>query len=190
MRTFFCLEIPEETRKRMAKLSEDIYQPAYVKWVDPANLHVTLKFLGEVEPSRVDEIEEAAKAPADHNPAFTMEIDKLGSFPKVSYPKVIWLGSSSEPAEIHSLYADLEEEMAGLGFDPEERDYIPHITLGRTKEKNNGRIKEMGRELESFSVGENWEVEIDELTLMESELRRDGPVYTPLFKLPLQGEDR
>ncbi len=190
MRTFFCLEVPEEIRKRMAELSEDIYQPAYVKWVEPGNLHITLKFLGEVERSRVGEIREAASSAVEGNSAFMIKIDRLGAFPDPGYPKVIWLGSSSEPAEIHELHSDLEEEMEGLGFDSEDRDYIPHVTLGRTKEKNDGRIKDMGRELDSFSAGEVWGVDVNELTLMESELKRHGPVYTPVFKLPLEGGDR
>lgn len=190
MRAFFCLEIPKRIQNEMAKLSEEISQPAYVKWVNSENLHITLKFLGEIESGQLPKIKETAHEVTTQLSGFDMNIDKLGSFPSQSYPKVVWLGSSSEPKKIHRLHDRLETDLENMGFSREDRDYVPHVTLGRTKEKNDRKIKDFGKKIGSFSMDKCWNVKVDELTLMKSDLRRSGPVYTPVVKLPLNGESK
>ncbi|MBS3764969.1 RNA 2',3'-cyclic phosphodiesterase [Candidatus Bipolaricaulota bacterium] len=185
MRTFFSLELPESVKNQIKSAGQSIEGPAYVKWVSEDNLHITLKFLGEVDRGRIPEIKERAEGTASRSEPFEFNIDKLGGFPNLNFPKVIWLGSSSPPDEILRLHDDLEESLFGLGFEKEDRDYVPHITLGRTKEDDESKIEQLGRNIEQLNFDSTWKVPVEHLTLMESELKSDGPVYTPLFRVDL-----
>jgi 2'-5' RNA ligase len=187
MRTFFCLELPESVKEEARSVGQSIDSPAYVKWVSGENLHITLKFLGDIDGGRVEEIRGRAEGVASRAESFEMEIDKLGGFPNSGFPKVIWLGSNSPPESIFKLHKDLDESLFGLGFEKEDRDYVPHVTLGRTKDDDDGKIEQLGQQLEELNFDRSWSVPIEELTLMQSELRSDGPVYTPLFRVELGG---
>lgn len=185
MRSFFCFELSSAGSKAMAELSHQITSPAYVKWVDQANLHVTVKFLGDINEDRVPQIKERAANIASREEPFTMQIDKLGAFPSKDYPKVIWLGSTSAPGTLYRIQEDLEDSLTDLGFDREKRDYIPHITLGRTKEDEDRKIKQLGSTLKDWSLDKEWTEAEEYLTLMESQLRSGGPEYNRVFRVPL-----
>ena len=185
MRTFFCYELSDESRERMQKVSEQIDEVAYIKWVSPENLHITVKFLGEIEQGQIPEIRDAAQGAIEGSKRFKIDIDKFGCFPDPSFPKVLWLGSSNPPRRIFKINEGLEENLAQHGFEREKRDYIPHVTLGRTKENDNKKIKKLGKQLCQFRFSENLTESIKKLTLMESELRRSGPIYNPVFRLAL-----
>ncbi|MFB6291464.1 MAG: RNA 2',3'-cyclic phosphodiesterase [Candidatus Bipolaricaulia bacterium] len=185
MRTFFCLELPQTVKSEVKETASSIESPAYVKWVSRDNLHITLKFLGDVDRKEVPTIKQKAeKSAAVVNP-FNIEIDKLSSFPNPGFPKVIWLGSSSPPEEIFKLQEDLETRLENLGFDKEDRDYVPHVTLGRTKDEDQTKIEKLGAKLKNEDLGTKWSVSIENLTLMESTLKSDGPEYDPVFRLGL-----
>ncbi|MFW6071055.1 MAG: RNA 2',3'-cyclic phosphodiesterase [Candidatus Bipolaricaulota bacterium] len=185
MRTFFCLELPEDVKDKINGIRKDIKGPAYVKWVSQENLHITLKFLGEVEENQVSTIKERTEGAAVRSSPFGVDLDRLGGFPHLGFPKVIWLGSNSPPDDIYRLHEDLEESLFGLGFEKEDRDYVPHVTLGRTKEDEDSRIERLGENLKNLDFDSSWRVPIGRLTMMKSELRSDGPVYTPLFRVEL-----
>lgn len=185
MRTFFSLELPEDVKDQIKSASQSIQGPAYVKWVSRENLHITLKFLGEVDRGQIPEIKERAEGTASRSEPFTVNINRLGGFPNNSFPKVIWLGSSSPPDQIFRLHEDLEESLFGLGFEKEDRDYVPHITLGRTKEDDAKKIEQLGENMVGLDFDSSWRVLVEEITLMKSELKSEGPVYTPLFRVDL-----
>ncbi|MBS3786836.1 RNA 2',3'-cyclic phosphodiesterase [Candidatus Bipolaricaulota bacterium] len=185
MRTFFCLELTEAVKREISDIPHSIDSPAYVKWVSQDNLHVTLKFLGDVNKKEIPGIkQQAEKSAAKINP-FEMTIDKLSGFPNPGFPKVIWLGSNSPPGEIFQLQENLESRMENLGFEKENRDYVPHVTLGRTKDENEAKIEQMGSKLKSYELEDNWTVSVDQLTLMESTLKSHGPEYDPVSRLDL-----
>ena len=186
MRSFFCLELPESVKREISEIPGDIETPAYVKWVSRNNLHITLKFLGDVDKGEIPELKRKAKKSVDDIDSFKMTIDKLSGFPHPGFPKVIWLGSDSPPDEIFRLHESLEAEMSKLGFDREERDYVPHVTLGRTKDENDSKIENLGSKLKGRELESSWSVPINKLTLMESNLKPDGPVYDPVFQLDLR----
>lgn len=185
MRTFFCLELPESVKGEIRKTADSIDSPAYVKWVSQENLHITLKFLGDVNRKEVPKIERKAEKSAGQIDPFEMKIDKLSGFPNPGFPKVIWLGSNSPPGEIFQLQEDLESRLEDLGFEKEKRDYVPHVTLGRAKDENESKIEQLGSELKGHKLGTNWAVSVDQLTLMESTLKPSGPEYDPVFRLDL-----
>jgi len=156
-----------------------------LKLTDPEQAHVTLKFLGEVEASRVDELTEAierAVESADVTP-FDAEVGGYGVFPSLEYISVVWTGfrSGSEPST--RLHEAIERETVVLGFDPAEHSFTPHVTLARMRD---ARSKDVVRELvesEDPDVGSRC---VDRVELTESTLTDEGPRYSPVerFELP------
>jgi len=185
MRTFFCIELEDGIKER---LDGRIIQPlkrgivARVSWVKRENLHVTLKFLGEIAPERVEELQLAAEVAGEGLEPFSLELDLLGAFPNRERPRVIWAGSSSPPPKILQLYERLERELHSLGFPLEGKPYTPHVTLGRVKERDRAKIGRLGERLERIEPF-RFVAQAQGLTLMESSLNPRGAIYTPIFRL-------
>lgn len=184
MRTFFCIELSDEVTSKLAKIIASFRNntEAKVNWVDKENLHITMKFLGNIDPGKTETIKEKSKKAADSVSPFKMTLDKIGVFPNLRRLRVIWVGSREEPGEVHKLNRNLEGELKKIGFDPEGRKYIPHITLGRVKERDQSKVKPLADQVESYRIEETIPAEADGLTLMESKLTPEGPIYTPVFK--------
>lgn len=184
MRTFFCIELEDDLKEKLDKVAQVLKQgtAAKVNWVKRENLHVTLKFLGEVNPESLEELRQAAEAASDSISPFKLILDRVGAFPSPARPRVIWIGSRVEPEEAHRLYDRLEENLNSLGFEPEGKRYIPHVTLGRVKERDRGRLKELATAIGNIDQFE-FTAEASGITLMESKLTPRGPIYEPLFKI-------
>ena len=184
MRAFFCIELEDEIKEELDGITRPLKRgsEARVSWVRQENLHITLKFLGEVAPELVEELQLAAEVACEEPGPFALELDRWGVFPNPERPRVIWVGSSSPPPEILRLYRRLEQELEPLGFPPEGKPYTPHVTLGRVKERNSaklGRLKERLEKIEPF----RFVAQARGLTLMESRLGPSGAIYTPIFRL-------
>lgn len=184
MRTFFCIELSDEVTSKLSQIIDSFahYTEARVNWVNARNLHITMKFLGDIDPEKVEKIKEKSKKVVGSLSPFKMTLDKVGVFPNLRNLRVIWVGASQEPEEIHKLNGNLEEELEKIGFEPETRKYIPHITLGRVKEKDQSKLKPLADQVESYKIEEPISAEAEGLTLMESKLTPEGPIYTPVFK--------
>ncbi len=146
-----------------------------VRWVDMDRLHMTLKFLGEVRPERLRDVQQAVARVAEKTHPFVMKLGGAGAFPTMRRPKVIWLGAEAS-AELRCLKHDVEWELAPLGFDREVRAFHPHITLGRAEPTARAgdfrNFEEMVAALE-FSGESN----VRTLDLMESHLSSKGARY-------------
>lgn len=182
MRAFFCIELEESTKDGLegviqALRRDKLWRAARASWVKRENLHVTMKFLGEIAPERVEELRLAAELACEGLRPFLLELNMLGAFPNPERPRVIWVGCSAPPQEIISLYQRLERELDPLGFPPEGKGYTPHVTLGRVKDvvRTGGTLGKV----EPF----RFVTEARGLTLMESRLDPGGAIYTPIFQL-------
>lgn len=185
MRAFFSFPLDKSVREEIGDFQSRIDSPARVKWVSSENLHITVKFLGDIKKGQVREIISSAEEATSSFEPFQFLIDKLGAFPDLSYPKVIWLGSHHPPSVMIELNEKLEDSLYSVGFDREDRKYVPHITLGRTKEKSDGKIKKLGANLKKVDFDEEKSIRVERLELMKSELTRSGPVYELLDYVPL-----
>jgi 2'-5' RNA ligase len=182
IRTFIAVELPAVTRRRLAEVEKKLMASgADVKWVPEQNFHVTLKFLGYVEPHRVDPVMAATKAAiADVRP-FDVTLFGAGAFPKPARPSVIWVGVTQGAEELKDLAERVESAMESVGFAREARAFSSHITVGRVRApKNLDRLKELIEELreepvDTFRVGG--------VAVMKSDLRPTGPIYTPLAEI-------
>jgi 2'-5' RNA ligase len=183
MRAFFCIELEDEIKEQLDGITQSLKRrnEARVSWVKRENLHVTIKFLGEIAPERVEELRLAAEVASEGIGPFELELDLLGAFPHPERPRVIWAGSSSPPEELLRLHEQLERELAPLGFPPEGKPYTPHITLGRVKERNRAKIGRLGERMGKVEPF-HFVAKASGLTLMESRLSPSGATYTPIFR--------
>lgn len=179
MRLFYCLELSPEVRESLYRLGEPLRRVgARVTWVRAENLHVTLKFLGEVEPERLEQLQTVGAECAQRASPFELCFDQMGAFPHWGRARVLWVGCRSAPEAILRVQRDLESALQALGFSPEER-FTPHVTLGRVKDESAAALKrlaESAQKLQSFE----YRAAISALTLMESQLTPQGAIYTPV----------
>jgi 2'-5' RNA ligase len=185
IRVFLAVKVPEEFKEKIQEVQKQLkMQNADVGWVGPENFHYNLKFFGYVTEPEIKKIESAVKrVVAGHHP-FKLEIEGIGTFPTPTAPRVIWLGTKKGTAEITALANDLDKEFSKEGFESENRPFTAHLTLGRVKStQNKQKLVEKVKDLKAMKIGE---FNIEEITLFQSQLQREGPIYTELMKFRLK----
>lgn len=150
-----------------------------LNFTDPAQAHITMKFLGDTPSHRVDAIVEeldAAVVDAAVDP-FTAEFGGLGVFPSLDYISVVWLGVQRGSEELTQLQSAIESRMVELGFDEEDHEFTPHVTLARMEHAGGKELVQRTVQEEDPTAGT---MDVDEVRLTESVLTADGPEYTTL----------
>jgi 2'-5' RNA ligase len=186
LRTFIAVDVGKAIRDRCVELQETLARSgADVKWVEEENLHVTLLFLGEVVDRDVPALCQAvAECCAEHEP-FTLSVESVGCFPNPRRPRVVWAGIGTGSAELVALHYALEPPLLDLGcYRREDRQYTPHVTLGRVQ--GDGRTDVLAATLTKQAKWHGGETEVRELRVLSSELRPQGPVYTLLSRAKLR----
>ena len=182
VRAFICLDIPEAIKERLAALQNILRAGgASASWVRPANIHLTLKFLGDVPAANLPQITAAVTRAAGSCRRFSVTVEGVGCFPSARNPKVLWVGIESGSAALQILHQALEGELASAGFPREAKRFSPHLTLARIRNPHYARslAEELIREgfaAETFTASE--------VLVMRSELTPRGSVYTPLGVIP------
>ncbi|MHB0945709.1 MAG: RNA 2',3'-cyclic phosphodiesterase [Sedimentisphaerales bacterium] len=183
MRLFIAIDIDDTVKSAVVKLQSQLKQGLRngngLKWVPPEQMHLTLKFLGEVDNGRIDEIGEAIKTACFEKKAFEFELSAVGTFGRPT--KVLWLGSEKQSSELIALAESVEQAMQELGFEKENRPFSAHLTLARVKDA--GVEKNLRRVVNENQKAEIPAIKVDSVYLYKSQLTLDGPVYTLLRKL-------
>lgn len=185
MRTFLCIPIDSSIKAKLDELSQQARQriPVRASWVKPENFHVTVRFLGEIDPMLTIDLEQSCKVVTRDMTPFDLPIDRVGAFPTPSRPRVLWVGGEA-PSSFRDLLSSLDRELTALGFPSGRPETIAHITLARIK----GRTEpEIARMIRSLTDSPDWVIRADRLILMESRLTAQGAIYTPLLTLPFSG---
>lgn len=188
LRLFIAIRFPaslqEAVFRQTSRLRESAGSDA-VRWTPPANLHLTLKFLGDAAPSSLAFLDQMLSAQAAGCPPFRISLGGLGAFPNSRRPRVVWVGIQAPPV-LQALQRQIENAAARLGYAPEDRSFSPHLTIGRVRQSASAadQIK-LRQALDSFQLGRIGETRIDSIVLMKSDLQPTGSVYTPLFAAPL-----
>jgi len=170
--------------KKIEEVQRDLKTSyADVKWVHPEKIHLTLKFFGNIEDSRVDPILKSIGGPVQRTSPFSMKVQGVGAFPHSKNPRVIWMGLMDGKEVLATFQKELEGTLAKIGFEPEGRPFQPHLTLGRVR-TSRGKDDLIGK-MEKHREEEFGGVEVEEVILFKSELKPTGPIYTPLRKLKL-----
>lgn len=185
IRTFIAIELNPQIRSELSGLQTILKKSdADVKWVEPESIHLTLKFLGHIENEKVKEVQNALSEAAKKFNPFTLGLKEIGAFPKLSYPKVIWAGVNEGRVESEQIAKELEDRLEKLGIPKEEREFHPHITLGRVRSpKNKEALKNI---IETTKFEPSSKINVVHLTLFKSQLTPQGPIYTPLFIAKMQ----
>jgi 2'-5' RNA ligase len=182
-RIFFALEIePGSTLVRMIESLRSVLGNEKIKWVDTANIHLTMAFLGETEDERIKIADIAVRQKCRDFGQFSFELAGTGVFKNFRDPRVIWAGIK-ECEELVKLNDLIMTGLKEAGFKLEERPFKPHITIGRIKFINNPRILESA--LEKYRDTDFQKVNISEVILFESILKPAGPVYKSLGRIRL-----
>lgn len=180
IRAFLAFDISEEVKKNLASFMEPLRsQTAGVKWVEPQNLHVTIKFFGNIDEEKIlPAIQKTIEENCGDGKPVTLTCEGIGCFPTWHAPRIIWAGLKGETQSLITFQSQLEEAFAKLGFEKENREFKMHLTLGRIK----GPLKNRNwlRTLETLATQDFGRTAIDHLTLYKSQLTKGGPIYTSL----------
>ena len=182
IRVFCAVELPEEIRAAVvahaARLRRE-FPDARASWARPEGLHITLKFIGEVEAARVESLSNAAGAAVEGLKPFRLSIEESGTFPPRGAARVLWLGVKDESGRLKQLRRRLEHECEAAGFPAEPRAFKPHLTLARLRTPKDAHALSEAHRQTPFGPHH---FGVTELLVIRSELGPGGSRYTPLSR--------
>jgi 2'-5' RNA ligase len=189
IRSFIAIELPDEVKSALAQLQTQLKtgKQLPVKWVDPYSIHLTLKFLGNIDLNKIREVTGAMEAAAQGISPFKLEIKDLGVFPNLKRVRVVWVGVSGEVAQLSQLQQRTESNLVPLGFAREARSFTPHLTLARVREQASPDEQQSFGELIASTKFETvYEFDVDSINLMKSQLTREGAIYSRISSIKLK----
>lgn len=188
MRTFIAIELPPEIKESLARIQNQLKTSgADAKWVEPQNIHLTLKFLGEINEQKLAQIVSIIEDISKNKNAFSIRLSSLGAFPKINSPRVIWIGIDKGDNETKDMVESLEEKIARIGIPKEDRPFSSHITIGRLRSSlNRQRLVKVLLDLQPNFEKEGKEFLVTKITLFKSTLIPYGPIYEVLKEASLK----
>jgi 2'-5' RNA ligase len=189
IRSFIAIEVPAAIQDAIASstagLQKALPKPM-VRWVAQKKVHLTLKFLGDISPANLDRLAEALKVEAAQHEPFSMDVGTIGAFPTPRRARVLWIGLTA-PAPLLTLQHGVEGVAARLGYPAEDREFSPHLTIGRVSQ--NASAADMAKirtALEATRIGSLGSVRVEAIHIFKSDLQPTGSEYTHLYALPLK----
>ncbi|MCX7804420.1 MAG: RNA 2',3'-cyclic phosphodiesterase [Planctomycetota bacterium] len=184
VRTFVAIELPDYLREALSGIARRLATDLpWVRWTAPENLHLTVKFLGDVQWNDTGRIGAAIKEEAAKGEPFEIELVGIMPFPPGRSPRIVAVGVVAGEA-MSALHAALDRRMEEFGIRPEDRAFLPHLTLGRVRD---GRARDMAGVLAPLAERGIGAFDAEEVVFFQSELRPEGPLYTPLCRAKLGG---
>ena len=188
IRVFLAVELSSDVRKKLSVLQHQLKKTLPpINWVPQENIHLTLKFLGYVDPSRISQLLLTLEPVGKKQDAFCLDVHGLGVFPHVKHPRIFWVGIAGTTQVLQKLVLEIEAALEPLNFPVEEKSYHPHLTMARIK-RENGLV---GSALVEKGILEGKQhfgtLTVDRFTLFQSDLDSSGATYTPLGTVWLSG---
>jgi 2'-5' RNA ligase len=192
-RLFIAVEPPppvlEAVRGAQNRLKRSV-PDGVVRWVRPEGVHLTLKFLGDVPLSQLDDLQTALAAATTRPRRFALDVRGVGCFPDARRPRVVWLGLGGDLASLGVLQARVEEYVAPLGYPTEDRAFHPHLTLGRAERRaSRDDLAALGELVDRTTIGPLADWPVGALSLVRSQLKPGGAVYTQVHQFDLESLD-
>jgi 2'-5' RNA ligase len=188
IRAFIAIEISPLIHSGLNQTAETLKRQLGklpVKWVPVGNIHLTLKFLGDVSTNNLESLEDMLRNQAASHPSFQIQIGELGVFPSIRRPNVIWIGVQA-PSEMFDLQKGIDAEASHFGYPREERAFSPHLTLGRVaRNASNEEARKIGELIGSMKIGSLGNQVVQSVNLYQSDLQPAGAIYTRLFTASL-----
>ena len=188
MRTFMAIPLPLEARALLSEFQDNLRSSrADVRWTAVSSIHLTLKFLGEIDPANLPNLTRLLRERTAPVPTFSLGIRGLGAFPDLRNPRVIWCGLEGQIPRLAELQSSVEKACTEAGFAPEDRPFHPHLTLGRIRGKSNLRTL-----TDYIKIGSTLThaFEVRDYHVYQSTLRPQGAVYTILETIGLTGDSQ
>ena len=184
VRAFIALQISESIQASIKQYQDKLksrFDGAGVRWVPVENMHLTLKFLGDIESAQVYPILQVLEQITSANASFEFRIEGFGCFPSFKRPRVLWLGIEDSEDVLVKLQQDIDDALRGLGFEPERKRFHPHLTLGRVrKSARPDQLRALSRQLESIERPVLGVVSAHAVYLIKSQLSPSGAQYSHL----------
>jgi 2'-5' RNA ligase len=201
IRAFLAVELSQELRAELATVQQELKhriepemkRDVRISWVQPASIHLTIKFLGDMDEQIIDPLRAALEEAIGSQTAVNIPLERLGAFPRAQSPRVLWIGPSknwergAEAKQIAEIHGAIEQACEGVGFLRETKPFSPHLTLGRIRvgERQVGvALAQAGVLDRELSLGS---LAVESVVLMKSELKPTGSVYTKLWDVRLRG---
>ena len=189
IRAFIAIELPEVIVEEIGRVEARLkprVPPDTIRWVKPDSIHLTLKFLGQVPSDQLDLITSSLKAAAALHAVFPLEVSGAGCFPNLHRPRVVWVGVVEQGHRLTSLQRAVENAISPLGYPSEQRDFTPHLTLGRlASDVRQLDQKKIGEVVQAADVGVLGRWDVKHVALIKSDLKPSGAEYTILARAPL-----
>jgi len=183
MRSFIAIDIDESLKNKIVDIQNNIGSKYLkIKFVEPENLHFTLKFLGEIEEKNIEDIYKILQKNLENYKSFEIDLKGLGAFPSFSYIRVLWIGIQDESNSLINIADGLNIDLRKSGFKKEKK-LIPHLTIGRVKfVKDKEKISQILKELQNVKIGK---MVVDRILIKKSVLTSKGPIYSDLKEVRL-----
>ena len=188
LRVFIAVEIPLDIRQNIEHATSNLRRGtgSLIRWVAVENMHLTLKFLGDIPTANMEVLTQMIRAEADSFNCFDIHLTGIGSFPNPKRPRVIYIGIQA-PAELEAFQRQLESATRRLGYNSEERAFAPHLTIGRVRQNiPQDDQQKIRRALEASKIDSPGTAKVNSVHLYKSDLKPTGPVYTKLFSAHLK----
>lgn len=181
MRTFIAIELSEEIRNALAQIQSHLkYAGADVKWVEKNNIHLTLKFLGEIDDKKCEKVKAVLDQIAAEFKPFELDLKDIGAFPKIEFPRVIWVGLDKGAKESTEIAKKIDEALSKTGFQEETRPFAAHLTVGRVRSSKNKEV--LKEKITDYQLPITKSEIIPSIILFQSTLTPKGPIYTKLHE--------
>lgn len=190
IRCFIAIELPPELKAELTRLQNKLKSAGgglnTARWVEPNGIHLTLKFLGNVEKGKLADVTNAIEEAVKGIPEFKLEVTELGAFPNTRRVQVVWVGVTGETAKLNEIVKRLEAGLAKQGFKAEVRPFTPHLTLARVRDTAAPEaVKVLGEAVGKMKPEIAAGVSVTEVCLMQSQLTPKGAIYTRLSRAKL-----
>ena len=191
VRLFLAVELPREIKEALDRIVTDVRGAGIrgLRAVNPEGIHLTLKFLGEVERSRIEHIVDEVRRVARAHQPFTLELEGLGGFPSRGAPRALWVGVTGDTEPMLALQRELEEALEPLGFSKERREFRPHLTFARVSERAPSADRRRASKIfEAIHLEPGFQIPVSGLSLMRSMLLPGGARYDRLAIMPFDAD--
>ena len=188
LRAFIAVELPLEIRQNVQQATSSLRRDtgSLIRWVALENMHLTLKFLGDIPSENVEVLTHMIHTQADSFNSFDIHLSGIGFFPGPKRPRVIYIGIQA-PAALEAFQRQMESATRRLGYTPEERAFAPHLTIGRVRQHVSANERQKIRHaLEESTIDSPGTARVNSVHLYKSDLKPNGPVYTKLYSAPLK----
>jgi 2'-5' RNA ligase len=189
VRSFIAIEIPDELKTVFTRLQDRLKLGKHtsVKWVNPRSMHLTLKFLGNIDKDRINSIVSVMEAVVQGIAPFRIEVNELGGFPNLRRVQVVWVGIGGEMDKISRLQQQIESGLFHLGFAVESRPFTPHLTLARLRERASLEERQsLGQLIADSGFKGGYTINVEAISLMMSRLSREGAIYKQISSTQLK----